>query len=81
MAEAATLQRMCCWGRPSVKGRYVGQPTALRAPLYPLLLAALKLGFGGQALLTMRFIQLAVAVLTAWVCSKTAVRLWGEAAK
>lgn len=60
---------------------YVGQPTALRAPLYPLLLAALKLALGGQALLTMRFIQLVAAVLTAWVCSKTAMRLWGKAAK
>lgn len=71
-------------GEASSKGKgmaYVGQPTALRAPLYPLLLAALKLGFGGQALLVMRFIQLVVAVLTAWVCSKTAARLWDEAAK
>lgn len=60
---------------------YVGQPTALRAPLYPLMLAALQILFGSQSLLVMRFVQCGIAVLTAWVCAKTAVLLWGEAAK
>jgi 4-amino-4-deoxy-L-arabinose transferase-like glycosyltransferase len=51
---------------------YVGQPTALRAPMYPLLLAALRFVFDGQSLFAMRWIQLLAALATAWICGKTA---------
>ena len=60
---------------------YAGQPTAQRAPLYPLLLAALQLLFGAHSLLVMRSVQFLLAVLTAWTCSKTAVLLRGESTK
>lgn len=60
---------------------YVGQPTALRAPVYPLVLAALQILFGSKSILAMRFLQCGVAVVTAWICGKTAVLLWDEAAK
>ena len=60
---------------------YVGQPTALRAPLYPLMLAALEAIFASHYLLIMRFIQSLLGVLTAWVCAKTAGQLWNEQAK
>lgn len=60
---------------------YVGQPTALRAPLYPLLLAALRLLFDGQSLLVMRLLQFLAAIFTAWICGKTAALVWSERAK
>ena len=60
---------------------YVGQPTALRAPLYPLLLAVLRFCFGPQSLLVMRFLQFLSAILAAWLAAKTAVLLWGEQSK
>ena len=47
---------------------YVGQATALRAPLYPLILGLLDLIFGSYSLLIMRIVQVFVAILTAWVC-------------
>jgi hypothetical protein len=65
------LQGMC----------YVGQPTALRAPLHPLILANLEVGFTSHYLLVMRLIQLGVAVLTALVCAETAQLLCGIRAK
>ena len=60
---------------------YVGQPTALRAPLYPLMLAALEAIFASHYLLIMRLIQSLLGVLTAWICAKTAGQLWNEQAK
>ena len=60
---------------------YAGQPTALRAPLYPLLLAALRVVFHGQSLLVMRFLQFLAAIFTAWLCGKTAKLIWNELAK
>ncbi len=57
---------------------YVGQPTALRAPLYPLLLSMLDSIFGPNALLAMRVLQFVVAILTALVCAKTAAILGGK---
>jgi 4-amino-4-deoxy-L-arabinose transferase-like glycosyltransferase len=60
---------------------YVGQPTALRAPLYPLMLAALEAIFASHYLLIMRLIQSFLSVLTAWICAKTAGQLWNEEAK
>jgi hypothetical protein len=60
---------------------YVGQPTALRAPLYPLLLAGLRVLFGGQSLLAIRSLQFFTAILTAWYCGRTAALLWSEDSK
>ena len=60
---------------------YVGQATALRAPLYPLILGLLDLIFGSYSLLIMRIVQVFVAILTAWMCGQAAVQLWGEDAK
>ncbi len=60
---------------------YVGQPTALRAPLYPLLLAGLRIAFGSQSLLAMRFLQFLGAILTAWISAGTAVLLWSKQSK
>jgi len=60
---------------------YVGQPTALRAPLYPMLLAGLRVIFGGQSLLVMRLLQFLAAILTAWLCGKTAALLSSEDSK
>ncbi len=54
---------------------YVGQPTALRAPLYPLMLGVLDFVFGSYSLLMMRIVQVVVAILTAWVCAQTAGQL------
>ena len=60
---------------------YVGQPTALRAPFYPLMLAGLEAIFASHYLLIMRLIQSLLAVLTAWICAKTAGQLWNVQAK
>jgi len=60
---------------------YVGQPTALRAPLYPLMLAALEAIFASHYLLIVRVVQSLLAVLSAWICAKTARQLWNEQAK
>lgn len=60
---------------------YVGQPTALRAPLYPLMLASLEAIFASHYLLIIRLLQSLLAVLTAWICAKTASELWNEQAK
>ncbi len=57
---------------------YVGQATAFRAPLYPMVLGLLDLTFGSYSLLIMRIVQVVVAILTAWVCAQTAAHLWGE---
>ncbi len=60
---------------------YAGQPTALRAPLYPLILGVMDLVFDSNSLLIMRIIQFVIAILTAWVCAQTAMELWGKDAK
>jgi len=60
---------------------YVGQPTALRAPLYPLMLAALESPSVSHYLLIMRLVQFVIAILTAAVCAKTAQQLCGNPAK
>lgn len=49
---------------------YVGQPTALRAPLYPFLLSVLDSTLGANALLAMRMFQFVIAILTALMCAK-----------
>jgi 4-amino-4-deoxy-L-arabinose transferase-like glycosyltransferase len=59
---------------------YFGQPTALRPPLYPLLLAASRVVFGDYFLLAMRVLQFLVGVAVAYVCFLIALRLFGGAA-
>jgi len=59
---------------------YVGQATALRAPLYPLILGLLDLIFGSYSLLIMRIVQVFVPILTAWVCGQRQPAL-GRSAK
>lgn len=60
---------------------YMGQPTALRAPLYPLILSWLDSGFGSHAFLVMRILQFVAAVLTGIVCAKIAGELWEDDSK
>lgn len=60
---------------------YAGQATALRAPLYPLMLGLLEVIFGSYSLLIMRIVQLIVAILTAWICAQTAIQLWGKSSE
>lgn len=60
---------------------YVGQATALRGPLYPLMLGFLDVIFGSYSLLVMRIVQVVIAILTAWVCAQAAVQLWSKNSK
>ncbi|MGH9575611.1 MAG: hypothetical protein ACRD40_19040 [Candidatus Acidiferrales bacterium] len=60
---------------------YVGQPTALRPPLYPLLLSVLNLTLGANALLAMRMFQFFIAILTALMCAKTVSIIGGKHAQ
>jgi len=71
-------------GHNILQGRgmtYAGQPTALRAPLYPMFLALVEFFFRGHYLLAVRILQLAIGILTALVCSRAAERLWGKKVK
>jgi hypothetical protein len=60
---------------------YVGQPSAFRPPLYPLLLAAMHFASGHKYLLVMRIIQLFAGIGTAWLSALVANELWGPASK
>lgn len=60
---------------------YFGQATAIRPPLYPLMLGGLNIVFGSYSLLVMRIVQVIAAVVTSWICAQTAVQLWGENSK
>ena len=59
---------------------YFGQPTALRAPLYPIMLAAFQLLFGSYYFAATRILQFLVGVVTAWVCFLIARALFGKEA-
>src|SRR5215475_10611252 len=59
---------------------YVGQPSAFRPPLYPLLLAAGHFALGKHYLLAIRLLQLIAGVATAWISARTAALLWGPGA-
>jgi 4-amino-4-deoxy-L-arabinose transferase-like glycosyltransferase len=56
---------------------YAGQPTALRPPLYPLLLAGSHIAFGSHYLLAMRVFQFLVGIAVAYVCLLLAENLFG----
>jgi 4-amino-4-deoxy-L-arabinose transferase-like glycosyltransferase len=47
---------------------YAGQPTALRPPMYPMLLAASHAAFGTPYLLAMRLLQFVIGIALAYVC-------------
>jgi 4-amino-4-deoxy-L-arabinose transferase-like glycosyltransferase len=59
---------------------FVLQPTALRAPGYPLLLAGLMWIFGGKFVLAIRWIQFALGIGTACLCARSVASLFGEKA-
>jgi len=56
---------------------YAGQPTALRPPLYPLLLAGAHVVFGSHYLLAMRILQFLIGLALAYVCWQLAEKLFG----
>jgi 4-amino-4-deoxy-L-arabinose transferase-like glycosyltransferase len=59
---------------------YAGQPTALRAPVYPLLLAASKIMFGSHYLLSVRVLQFSAGILLSYLCLMLGTRLFGAEA-
>src|SRR6267143_975680 len=56
---------------------YAGQPTALRPPLYPLFLAAMRFFFGSHRFLAARCFQFLAAIAMAYLCLLLARRLFG----
>jgi 4-amino-4-deoxy-L-arabinose transferase-like glycosyltransferase len=60
---------------------YAGEPTALRPPAYPILLAAFLRIFGRYALTAMRWLQFVEGVAVAFLCASVAGGLSGERAK
>lgn len=59
---------------------YAGMPTAMRAPGYPLLLAACFRFFGAHALAAMRWLQFFEGIAVALLCAAAAKKLFGEQA-
>lgn len=59
---------------------YAGMPTALRPPIYPLLLATFHAVFGSHYLLTVRIFQFLIGLAVAHFCYLIATRLFGIAA-
>ncbi len=59
---------------------YAGQPTALRPPLYPLLLAGFHVLFGAHYLVAVRILQFLAGIALAVVCALLASRFFGKAA-
>ena len=59
---------------------YALQPTALRAPGYPLLLAGLMWSFGDHYIVAIRWIQFALGLGTVYFCSRASGRAFGEGA-
>lgn len=59
---------------------YAGQPTALRPPGYPLVLAGMKLIFGRWWILATRWLQFLICIATAWLCGRTARLLFDDLA-
>jgi 4-amino-4-deoxy-L-arabinose transferase-like glycosyltransferase len=56
---------------------YAGQPTALRPPLYPMFLAAMRFLFGSHRFLAARCFQFLAALAMAYLCLLLARRLFG----
>ena len=59
---------------------YAGMPTALRPPLYPLVLVLGQFIAGGHYRIFIRLVQLLIGILTAIVCAKTSRKLGGSPA-
>lgn len=59
---------------------YAGQPTALRPPAYPLLLAAAQFVFGSHAFLAVRLLQFLFGLALAYCCFLLSQRFFGVAA-
>jgi 4-amino-4-deoxy-L-arabinose transferase-like glycosyltransferase len=59
---------------------YAGQPSAVRPPGYPLLLASFMGIFGGDYLFALRGLQFLLGILTVAICAGTARRLFDEQA-
>ncbi len=59
---------------------YAGFPTAYRAPVYPLLLAA-AMKFGAHAFEAIRLAQFLAGLVVAYLCGAVAGRLFGKEAK
>jgi 4-amino-4-deoxy-L-arabinose transferase-like glycosyltransferase len=60
---------------------YAGQPTAYRAPVYPLLLAGAIKMFGSYAIAAVRWLQFLAGLLTAYLCAAIAGMIFGRAAR
>jgi 4-amino-4-deoxy-L-arabinose transferase-like glycosyltransferase len=56
---------------------YYGQPTAIRGPLYPLLLAGSHIAFGSYYMFAVRIIQFLLGVAVAYVCFLLADTIFG----
>lgn len=59
---------------------YALQPTALRAPGYPLLLAGLKWCFGNNFLIAVRWVQFFLGLATVYFCSRASSLAFGKEA-
>ena len=59
---------------------YALQPTAMRAPGYPVLLTALMWLFHDNFVLVIRWIQFLLGMGTVYLCSRASVRAFGEEA-
>lgn len=57
---------------------YASQPTALRAPGYPVALAGLMWLVGSKYVLAVRWIQLFMGLGTVYFCSRASVSVFGE---
>jgi len=60
---------------------YAGVPTALRPPLYPILLAAAQIGFGPHYAIVARLFQFLICLALASVAGHLASRLFGAEAR
>jgi len=60
---------------------YAGQPTAYRAPVYPILLAASMKVFGSHALAAVRWLQFLAGLLTVYLCSAIAGMIFSKSAR
>jgi hypothetical protein len=60
---------------------YAGMPTALRAPAYPILLAAAFKMFVAHALGAVRWVQFFEGIAVALLCAAAAGKLYGEKAR
>lgn len=77
MREYITLARNLLAGSGFT---YAHQPTALRAPVYPLLLAALMWLAPQHWPLFLHIVQFVAILATAWFCGRLADRCFGETA-